>query len=84
MEYVAKNGTVYTDEDIEKWADEAEQGFPGATFGPSSPGRPVSVGTDVKPFTLRLDEDRRAKLNKVAKEHNITASQVVRSLIDSL
>ena len=82
--YTAANGTVYTDEDIEKWAEEAENGFPEASFGASVPGRPVSVGTDAKPFTLRLDARRRAKLDKAAKEQHTTASQLVRGLIDSL
>ena len=82
--YTAADGTVYTDEEIEKWAQDAEDGFPGASFGASVPGRPVSVGTDAKPFTLRLDARRRAKLDKVAQERHATASQLVRGLIDSL
>lgn len=83
-QYTAANGTVYTDEDIERWAQEAEDGFPGATFGPSIPGRPISVGADAKPFTLRLDARRRAKLDKLAQERHTTASQLVRGLIDAL
>lgn len=43
-----------------------------------------TVGTDAKPFTLRLDARRRAKLDKIAQERHITASQLVRGLIDSL
>lgn len=43
-----------------------------------------TVGTDAKPFTLRLDARRRAKLDKVAQERRTTASQLVRGLIDSL
>lgn len=83
-QYTAANGTVYTDEDIERWAQEAEDGFPGATFGPAVPGRPISVGADAKPFTLRLDARRRAKLDKLAQERHTTASQLVRGLIDAL
>lgn len=82
--YTAADGTVYTYDDIEKWAEEGESGFPGASFGPSVPGRPVSVGADTKPFTLRLDARRRAKLDKAAQERHITASQLMRGLIDSL
>jgi len=38
----------------------------------------------VTPFTLRLDANRRAKLDKIAKERNTTASNLMRRLIDSL
>ena len=32
--YTAANGTAFTDDDLERWAQEAEAGFPGATFSP--------------------------------------------------
>lgn len=53
--YTAADGTTFTDDDIERWVAEAEAGFPEATFSPSTPGRPVSVGQEARPFTLRLD-----------------------------
>jgi predicted transcriptional regulator len=88
-EYTARNGTKYTDEDIERWAAEAEAGFPGVKFGPSSAGpptsgRPITVGEQARPFTLRLDVARRAKLDQVAQQRHLTASQLVRDLIDAL
>lgn len=85
-EYTATNGTSFSDEDIDKWAAEAEseQGYTGGHIGPSVPGRPVSVGAEAKPFTLRLDANRRAKLDKIAEERHTTASQLMRGLIDSL
>lgn len=88
-EYAAADGTKFTDEDVERWAAEAEAGFPGWKFGPSTPGpprpgRPVSVGEDARPFTLRLDMARRAKLEEAAAERHVTMSQLVRSLIDAL
>lgn len=84
--YTAVNGKTFTDEDIEAWADEAEseQGYTGGHIGPSTPGRPVSVGADARPFTLRLDAYRRAKLKKAAEEQHTTVSQLMRGLIDSL
>lgn len=85
--YTAANGVQFTDDDIERWAtlDEAPDspGYTGA-HGPVVMGRPVSVGYDAKPFTLRLDGRRRAKLDQAAKEQQITVSQVVRDLIDAL
>lgn len=84
--YTAVNDTEFTDEDIERWAaaDESEEGYTGGHLGPAVIGRPVSVGHDAKPFTLRLDGRRRAKLDEVAHARHTTASQLVRDLIDAL
>ncbi|WP_277210624.1 CopG family transcriptional regulator [Isoptericola croceus] len=82
--YTAASGADFSDADIETWANEAEAGFPGARFGTSSPGRPVSVGQDAKPFTLRLDAARRAKLEARAKAEHTNPSQVMRDLIDAM
>ena len=48
------------------------------------PGRPVSVGKNAHPFTIRLDEARRNKINTIAKELGTTPSHLVRDLIDAL
>lgn len=84
--YTAINGTTFTDEDIERWAAEAEsdQEYTGGHIGPAVPGRPVSVGAEAKPFTLRLDANRRAKLDHIAEQRHITPSQLMRDLIDRL
>jgi hypothetical protein len=84
--YTDVNGTPFTDADIEKWAaeTESEQGYTGKHLGPSVPGRPVSVGAQARPFTIRLDAARRAKLDDVAHERHTTPSQLMRELIDSL
>lgn len=84
--YKAVNGTTFTDKDIEKWANEAEseQGYTGGHLGPAVLGRPVTVGAEAKPFTLRLDANRRAKLDRIAQERHTTPSALMRSLIDSL
>lgn len=88
--YVAADGTTFTEDDIERWAADAdadaesEQGYVGGHLGPAVPGRPVSVGEKARPFTLRLDAARRAKLNEAAQERHITPSQLMRDLIDAL
>lgn len=84
--YTATNGTTFTDEDIERWAAQAEsdQEHTGGHIGPAVPGRPVSVGAEAKPFTLRLDANRRAKLDQIAEQRHITPSQLIRDLIDRL
>jgi hypothetical protein len=85
-EYVAANGTVFTDEDIERWAavDESEEGYTGGYLGRPRRGRPLLVGEMARPFTVRLDAVRRAKIDAVAKQRNTTASQLVRDWIDEL
>ena len=84
-EYTAISGTTFTDDDIERWAEDAEsgRGYTGKHLGGAIVGRPVSVGERAKPFTLRLDVARRAKLEAAAAERNTTPSQLVRDLIDA-
>ena len=84
VEYVSTEGVTYSDEDVERWGQEAEAGFPGWKFGRPIAGRPISVGADARPFSFRLDADRRAKLIDAAKERQTTPSQVMRDLIDTL
>lgn len=85
-EHTDVKGTRFTDEDIERWAAEAEseKGYTGGHLGSSVAGRPISVGAAARPFTLRLDAARRAKLDEVAHQRSITASQLMRDLIDAL
>ncbi len=82
--YTDTNGIEYTDDDIERWAAEHEAGYSGAHLGPAAVGRPISVGQQARPFTLRLDNARRAKLDEIAQSRHTTVSQVVRDLIDAL
>ena len=84
--YSDASGVPFTDEDIERWATEAESenGYTGKHLGPSVPGRPISVGAQARPFTLRLDAVRRAKLDEIAQERHTTPSQLMRELIDAL
>lgn len=84
--YTAVNGTTFTDDDIERWGVEAEseQGYTGGHLGPAVAGRPISVGEKARPFTLRLDAARRAKLDEAANERHTTPSQLMRDLIDAL
>lgn len=84
--HVAANGTTFTDDDVERWAAEAESGaeYSGRHLGPPTPGRPVSVGERARPFTLRLDAARRAKLDAAAQQRHTTPSQLMRELIDAL
>lgn len=84
--YTAADGTHFTEADIERWAavTESEEGYTGDHRGPTTAGRPVSIGADARPFTLRLDAQRRAKLRRIAEQRQVTTSQLMRELIDSL
>lgn len=84
--YTAVNGEAFSDDDLEAWAAHAEssQGYTGDHIGPSKVGRPLSIGAEVRPFTVRLDAARRAKLRRVAAEQGTTVSALMRRLIDSL
>ena len=68
--YTSADGATFTDEDLERWGSEAENGAPygGKHLGSSVAGRPISVGVGAKPFTLRLDRSRRAKRTEVSYE----------------
>ncbi|HIW68439.1 MAG TPA: CopG family transcriptional regulator [Candidatus Dietzia merdigallinarum] len=82
--YPAVDVTEFTDQGIERWADEHERGSTSRHFGPAVPGRPVSAGAEAKSFALRLNANRRAKPNKVANERNVTVWDLIRGLIDNL
>ena len=86
MKYTDVNGIEFTDEDIERWADETEspQGYTGKHVGPSRPGRPISVGIAARPYSIRLDQQRRTKLTEFARVRNVSPSQIIRELIDEL
>lgn len=85
-QHIAVDGTMFTEDDLERWAADAEsdEGYQGGHLGPAVPGRPVSVGEKARPFTLRLDVARRAKLDEIAAQRHTTPSQLMRDLIDSL
>lgn len=84
--YSDVNGAPFTDEDIERWADEAESevGYVGRHLTAPRMGRPVSVGAQARPFTFRLDDVRRAKLAEAARARHTTPSQLMRELIDAM
>lgn len=84
--YAGMDGSGFAEEDIERWAavQESAEGYVGGHLGPSRPGRPVSVGADVRPVTVRLDAARRAKLEELARSRQVSVSQAVRELIDGI
>ncbi|MDO4241081.1 MAG: CopG family transcriptional regulator [Microbacteriaceae bacterium] len=84
--YTDAHGVKFSEADIERWAAEAESeaGYTGGHLAQPRPGRPVSIGAKARPFTLRLDQERRAKLDAAAEKRATTPSQILRELIDAL
>ena len=60
--YQSADGATFTDEDLERWGNEAENGAPygGKHLGSSVAGHPISVGVGAEPFTPCLDRSRRS------------------------
>ena len=79
-EYIASNGTIYTDEDIERWAEEAEAGWPGVQFGPPTPGPLTFPGAKPRPFPIRLYyRIRFLRARRMIRKMNATESQEERN-----
>jgi len=76
--YTSMSGKTYTDDDIERWAADAEngklQGKPGPTY----------YGPMPSPAELAADIERLNKVKQVATALNVPPAQVVRDLIDAL
>ena len=83
--YTDVNGVQFTDEDIERWAAEveSEEGPPLTFVEAPRKGRPRSVGEEADVMSFRIDLPRRQKLQNIAKTKGVSASDVVRELIDA-
>lgn len=82
--YTATEGTVFTDYDNEKPAEENEPGYTSVHFTLPCLGRSISIGEKSKPFAIPLDEYHRKQIKRIVDERNSTPSQVIRELRDSL
>ncbi|WP_164461548.1 hypothetical protein [Neoactinobaculum massilliense] len=77
MEYTAATGEHFTDEDIERWAADAESGFPDSTVE-WVPGRPWGKQTEpmvVK--TIRIPAALWHRIEQQASKRGVTVSEVV-------
>ncbi|SNU02695.1 Ribbon-helix-helix protein, copG family [Ruaniaceae bacterium KH17] len=77
------DGVEITEELIDEIVKDAEDGFPGATF--TKVGRPRSVGTDsaARVVTLRMSEEQYEAIQQRAAVERATASDVIRSALDT-
>ncbi|PJM75842.1 hypothetical protein [Bifidobacterium simiarum] len=77
--YIAENGTEITDELVDKWAEEAENGFPDAEVTPFE-GRAWETDTEpLKPRTIRLSDTMWHLIEADAKRHHMTVSAWARA-----
>ncbi|WIB62979.1 CopG family transcriptional regulator [Curtobacterium sp. MCBD17_040] len=90
MKTYKTKGTTFTDADLDRWADEADAGFPNAQFGPSHagsparPGRPKTLGDDVTRITVRVNSRERSILKAKADAQHLSTSALLREMINNL
>lgn len=79
--YTAENGFVITDDIVDKWAEEAEDNFSGATITKFA-GRAWEDETQpLKPRTVRLSDTVWHLIEADAKRRNMTASAWTRNAV---
>jgi len=76
--YISMSAKTYTDDDIELWAAEIEDGIL-----PGIPG-PTYYGLTPSPAELAADIERLTKVEQVAAALNVPPAKVVRDLIDAM
>ncbi|MGL5817590.1 MAG: CopG family ribbon-helix-helix protein [Phycicoccus sp.] len=74
-------GVPVTDDVLEELVEDAEKGFPRATFTPV--GRPRTVGGKAaRTVTVRLDPDRIDAVHERAEREHTSASEIMRRALD--
>jgi predicted transcriptional regulator len=80
---IAHDGTVVTPAMLDDWFEQAEAGELPGEPGPTRRGRPLSIGEEAAtPVTVRLDMERRRKLELMAEMRHVSQAQVMRDLLD--
>lgn len=80
-EYISAEGHKFTDADIYRWAQEAENGFPDTDIIPFT-GRPWETRTSrLEAHTVRLAPALWAALQKTAHTRQIGTSELVREYL---
>ena len=81
-EYVAADGTPLTDDLIESWAREAEDGFPNSALVRES--NPFSMrSSSMRPHTIRVSDALWSLVEKRAKDEGLTVSEYAREALAS-
>ena len=82
MAYVADDGTVLTDELLDQWAKEYEDGTWEGHLGEVTYGRPKLYDEDMETISFRLPESRIKAVEVVAAREGKTKSEFFREAID--
>lgn len=78
-QYIGANGVPFTDEDVERWAKEAEEGFPNSVLTHEVP--PWLKSDPMVTKSLRVPSALWDLLEKQAKEHGATTSEYARQAL---
>ena len=77
-QYIADNGTVITDDMVDRWARDAETGFPNSIVEPVE-GRPWEAHTEpLKPRTIRVSDTLWNLVEANAKARHMSVSEYTR------
>ncbi|MBT1162591.1 MULTISPECIES: hypothetical protein [Bifidobacterium] len=79
-QYLAEDGTPITDEMVERWAQEAEDGFPDCTLTRESDPFPPSR-VDMKAHTIRVPDELWTLVEAAANIKHITPSEYTRQAL---
>ena len=84
-QYIADNGTVITDEMVDRWARDAEEGFPDSIVEPFE-GRAWETRTEpLKPHTIRVSDTLWNMVETNAKAQHMSVSEYMRqALVQSI
>lgn len=79
--YTAENGFVITDDIVDKWAEETEDNFPGATITEFAGRAQEDETQPLKPRTVRLSDTVWHLIEADAKRRKMTVSAWTRNAI---
>lgn len=77
--YGAINGVEIAEEVVTRLVENAEAGFPGATF--RTPGRPARTAEPSRPITVRLSESELAAVMMRAEREHLTRPEAIRAAL---
>lgn len=81
MTYTANDGTTFTDNDLIRWADEAEAGFPNSIVETASPRAWEVASEPMIPRTIRAPRNLWAAVDAQAAKAGCTASDTARQAL---
>lgn len=87
-EYIAEDGTIITEEMIDSWVEEIEQGFPNTTIIPlrgrvwqRAKAGEWPLPEPMKPRAIRMTDQLWKRVKEMAKSHGMDTSSYVRQAL---